>query len=173
MDLVYSDSLITELRPYLSGMNLLALRERTIKLLFVITDLALIPAVHLQFGAPFLTLLGFAIVDILFDGSTNRPGVYFISKCLFHKFCVGFDTTLSLDTVLLSQWLITSQAAVKDAITIFKTITCVQHPSYDVEAEYAALELVNPKYLVLSPFEIHYPNAISTAAFVPCTPSKP
>ena len=57
-------------------MPLLKLRERTLKLLFVITDLALVPAVHLQFGTQFLTLLGYAVIDILFDGSTNRPGVY-------------------------------------------------------------------------------------------------
>ena len=80
MDLVYPESLIAELRPYLSGMSLLVLRERTLKLLFVITDLALIPAVHLQFGAPFLTLLGYALIGILFDGSANRPGTFSFSK---------------------------------------------------------------------------------------------
>ena len=77
LDLVYSDFLVDELRPYLSGMAFLALRERTIKLLFVITDLALVPAAHLRFGTQFLTLLGYAVIDILFDGSTNRPGLYF------------------------------------------------------------------------------------------------
>ena len=75
--------------------------------------------------------------------------------------------------MLLSQWLITSQNAIKEALTIFKTITCVQHPSYNVESERIALSLVNPRYLVLSPFEINYPNAITTTAFVPCTPTKP
>ena len=82
-------------------------------------------------------------------------------------------TPLSLDTVLLSQWLITSQTAVNDAITIFNTITCIQHPSYSVDIEQEALSMVKSNYLVLSPFEIHYPNAITTAAFVPCTPDKP
>ena len=80
LDLVYPDSLVAELRPYLSGMTLLDLRVRTIKLLYVITDLALVPLSHLQFGAPFLSLLGYAIIDLLFDGSTNRPGMCFFSK---------------------------------------------------------------------------------------------
>ena len=78
-----------------------------------------------------------------------------------------------MDTVLLSQWLITSQTAVQDALTIFQTISCVQHPSYDVDVEYEALSQVNPRYLVLSPFEIHYPNAITTTPYVLCTPAKP
>ena len=173
LDLVYPDNLVAELRPYLSGMKLMSLRERTLKLLFVITDLALVPSSYLQFGAPFLTLLGYAVIDVLFDGSTNRPGPYFISKNFNFLFCVGLKTPLSLDTILLSQWLITSQSAINDALSIFKTITCIQHPLYNVDAEYAALSKVNPNYLVLSPFEIHYPNAITTTAFVSCTPSKP
>ena len=171
--MVYPDTLVSELRPYLSGMKLMELRERVLKLLFIITDLALVPSSNLQFGAPFLSLLGYAIIDTLFDGSTNRPGTISVLMEYISHFCVGFRTPLSLDTVLLSQWLITSQIAVDEAISIFETITCVQHPNYSTDSEYAALLKVNAKYLVLSPFEIHYPNAISTAAFVSCTSTRP
>ena len=77
LSLVYPKDLIAELRVHLSGFALKKLRERVLMLMAVITDLALIPSDYLQFGTQSLTLLDFAIIDIIFGGSASRPRTFF------------------------------------------------------------------------------------------------
>ena len=77
LSLVYPEDLIAELRVHISSMALKELRERVLLLMAVITDLALIPSRYLQFGTQSLTLLDYAIIDIMFGGSASRPRTFF------------------------------------------------------------------------------------------------
>ena len=76
LSLVYPEELIAELRVHISSLVLKELRERVLLLMAVITDLALIPSQYLQFGTRSLTLLDFAIIDVMFGGSAARPRTF-------------------------------------------------------------------------------------------------
>ena len=171
--LVYPEDLISELRVHLCSFSLKDLRERVLMLMAVITDLALIPSHYLQFGTHSLTLLDFAIIDVMFGGSSARPRTFSFSLLNFSLiyFFSGFTSKVKLSPVLLGQWLITSQTVVADAHRLYTHPSCMTDPFCGSDLESELLCLVQPEFLNISPFELHYPNCIVIND--ECTPSQP
>ena len=70
---VLDDDFVEDYRQYLQTQPLDIIRELTIHLMHMITDLASIPSHYLVSGTPSLSLFREALLDFLYNGSMFRP----------------------------------------------------------------------------------------------------
>ena len=72
LDYVYPPHIISEVRKYISQLPVLLLRERLVKLLYVITDLASHPPSILVIGTPSYGIIPHCVLDLLYGGTFSR-----------------------------------------------------------------------------------------------------
>ena len=77
MDHVYPSTLVAEIRQYLSCLPVALLRERMVKLLYVITDLAS-QSPQLVVGTPLNDIIPRLVLDLLYGGTFKREGNFSI-----------------------------------------------------------------------------------------------
>ena len=74
--ILYCDEVVSIIRVLLSDEPLMMLRESTLFLLELVTDLGRLPSDLLAFGTPAYRMLERAVLDFLFRGSANRSCVF-------------------------------------------------------------------------------------------------
>ena len=75
MSQVYAMPVIAILREKCSELSLMELRERVLLICEAITDLSLFHTDLLAIGTPAHQILPGALLDILYNGSSYRPGI--------------------------------------------------------------------------------------------------
>ena len=63
------------------------LRERLVKLLYIITDLASHPPSVLEIGTPSFGIIPHAVLDLIYGGTFSRQGIFSFSKSLLTFVC--------------------------------------------------------------------------------------
>ena len=78
---------------------------------------------------------------------------------------------MKLSPVLLGQWLITSQAVMQEAHSLYTHPSCMTDPLYNSDQEARLLPLIRPQCLYVTPFESNYPDCVTINE--ECTPQRP
>ena len=78
LDHVYPAEIISEVRNYISQLPVILLRERLVKLMYIITDLASHPSSLLAIGTPSYGIIPHSVLDLIYGGTFSRNGKFYI-----------------------------------------------------------------------------------------------
>ena len=192
LDLVLPSNLVAGLRTHLSRQPLLALYEKTLRVLSMVTDLSTYPERYFADDGPFASVLPQSLVAYLYDGASNVPGtVFFFFVFIFERFLLSnyilvFGQPIGFRPSAMSNWLTHSKVALTKALRLFKQNFLVQHVQNPLFAVprlpdvYMAVDF-NARYLPESPAERYFSDlyvtqldpSTSRTYDCPCTTDKP